>query len=528
VEVRKLKEQLASRFAQSFALFLVLSLFFIVEPVFGLTIGVPDELLTGLPSPELSSFGETLSKLFTGYTGVEPNIVEGASDELMRRLIQGDVDAILSRPQTGIESAAYVEGSPLAKVSTPLPGEGDYVCLPATSENLRIIRSLQLGLSATSGCEETLNVELTLVPVYAKTEQGILFQNKFEEFLTRSAYAVSLAAKSAGFTPVKPTAAQLFWNSPWSWFLLFLSVLVLFILGTMVFKLRKENRSYKEQNHLQLETLSKVQSQLLNLQHQAKTLTENNNLLTQQKQQWEQAQKSLEIYLSTFKELLRQLEVLGRIGKTDSLSTEFIEQMCVRMKTLFSAKEVALYLYSPRNYKYTLAGGHIEGIEPTLAMTDPLVYSSSQSIDVVEKDLPDGKTLIGTLGTHETANGIVIVKDPAVPNPNQLLSAVCNTLYLVISLQKTSSRVANMEQLLSQLEKLERTETREDFIKALNDAGVSVIDDLSPDQNFNNFAGRLIRLDNINVTLVVPENWPSEVDFILEHLASEILSNRAK
>lgn len=194
---------------------------------------------------------------------------------------------------------------------------------------------------------------------------------------------------------------------------------------------------------------------------------------------------------------------------------------------MFSAKEVALYLYSPRNYKYTLAGGHIEGIEPTLAMTDPLVYTSSPSIDVLEKDLPDGKILIGTLGTHETANGIVIVKDPAVPNPNQLLSAVCNTLYLVISLQKTSSRAANMEQLLSQLQKLERTETREDFIKALNDAGVSVIDDLSPDQDFNNFAGRLIRLDNINVTLAVPENWPSEMDFILEHLASEVLSNRA-
>lgn len=526
--MRKLKECSASRFVQCFALLLVLSLFFIVEPVFGLTIGVPDELLTGLPSPELSAFGKTLSKLFTGYTGVEPNIVEGASDELMRHLIRGDVDAILTRPQTGIESAVYVEGSPLARVSTQLPGQGDFVCLPATSDNLRIIRGLQLGLSSSSECAQTLNVELTLVPVYAKTEQGILFQNKFEEFLTRSAYAVSLAAKSAGFTPMKPTAAQLFWNSPWSWFLLFLSVLVLLILVAMVFKLRKENSSYKEQNRLQLETLSKVQSQLFNLQHQVKTLTDSNNLLTRQKQQWEQAQKSLEIYLSTFKELLRQLEVLGTIGKTDSLSSEFIDKMCARMKTLFSAKEVAVYLYSPRDYKYILAGGHIEGIEPALAMNDPLVYGSSQSIDVVEKNLIDGKILIGNLGTYETANGIVVVKDPAVPNPNQLLSAVCNTLYLVISLQKTSSRVANMEQLLSQLEKLERTKTREDFIKALNDAGVSIIDDLSPDRNLNNFAGRVVHLDNINVTLAVPDNWPSEMDFILVRLASEVLSNTSK
>lgn len=526
--MRKLNEWFASHFARCFALLLVLSVFLIVEPVFGLTIGVPDELLTGLPSPELSSFGKTLSKLFTGYTGVEPNILEGTADELMRQLIRGDVDAILSRPQTGIESAVYVEGSALARVSTPLPGEGDNVCLPVTSDNLRIIKSLKLGLSATSQCAETLNVELTLVPVYAKTEQGILFQNKFEEFLTRSAYAVSLAARSVGFTPVKPTAAQLFWNSPWVWFFLFLSVLVLFILGAMVSKLLKENRSYKEQNQLQLETLSKVQSQLLNLQHRAKMLTENNNLLNQQKQQWEQTQKSLEIYLSTFKELLKQLEVLGRIGKTDSLSSEFIDRTCVRMKTLFSAKEVALYLYSPRDYKYTLAGGHIEGFEPVLAINDPLVYGSSQSIDVVEKDMPDGRILIGTLGTYETANGILIVKDPAVPNPNQLISAVCNTLYLVISLQKTSSRVANMEQLLSQLEKLERTKTREEFITALNDAGVRVIDDLSPDQNLNNFTGRLIHLDNINVALAIPENWPSEMDFILEHIASEVLSTRAE
>lgn len=309
---------------------------------------------------------------------------------------------------------------------------------------------------------------------------------------------------------------------------LFLSVLVLFILGAMVSKLLKENRSYKEQNRLQLETLSKVQSQLFNLQHQVKTLTDSNNLLTRQKQQWEQAQKSLETYLSTFKELLKQLEVLGRIGKTDSLSSEFIDRMCVRMKTLFSAKEVALYLYSPRDYKYTLAGGHIEGFEPVLAINDPLVYGSSQSIDVVEKDMPDGRILIGTLGTYETANGILIVKDPAVPNPNQLISAVCNTLYLVISLQKTSSRVVNMEQLLSQLEKLERTKTREEFITALNDAGVRVIDDLSPDQNLNNFTGRLIHLDNINVALAIPENWPSEMDFILEHIASEVLSTRAE
>jgi len=57
----------------------------------------------------------------------------------------------------------------------------------------------------------------------------------------------------------------------------------------------------------------------------------------------------LEIYISAFKELLKQLEVLGNIGKADSLSAEFIDQMCNRMKTSFSAKEVALYLYNPRN-----------------------------------------------------------------------------------------------------------------------------------------------------------------------------------
>ena len=85
-----------------------------------------------------------------------------------------------------------------------------------------------------------------------------------------------------------------------------------------------------------------------------------------------------------------------------------------------------------------------------------------------------------------------------------------------------------MEQLLSQLEKLEKTKTREDFIAALNDVGVSIIDDLSLERNLNNFAGRIVHLDNLDATLAVPENWPSEMDFILKHLASEVLSNRPK
>jgi len=64
----------------------------------------------------------------------------------MQQLIQGDIDAVLSRPRTGItESDAYFEGSPLATVSTTLPAHGGFICLPTTSENLRIAKSLQWG-----------------------------------------------------------------------------------------------------------------------------------------------------------------------------------------------------------------------------------------------------------------------------------------------------------------------------------------------------------------------------------------------
>jgi len=121
-----------------------------------------------------------------------------------------------------------------------------------------------------------------------------------------------------------------------------------------------------------------VQSRLLDLQNQIRKLIDDNTLLTEQKEKWAQAQKRLEIYISAFKELLKQLEVLGNIGKADSLSAEL---------TSFSAKEVALYLYNPKEYKYILAGGHVEGIEPVLAMTDPMVYVSSQPGNVVEKNI---------------------------------------------------------------------------------------------------------------------------------------------
>jgi len=104
-------------------------------------------------------------------------------------------------------------------------------------------------------------------------------------------------------------------------------------------------------------------------------------------------------------------------------------------------------------------------------MTDPMVYVSSQPGNVVEKNVAEGKLFIGTLGSFETENDFVIVKDPAIPNPNQLLSALCNTLYLVIALHRSNSRVSNMEQALSQLEKLDRARTREDFIATLNHAG---------------------------------------------------------
>jgi hypothetical protein len=90
---------------------------------------------------------------------------------------------------------------------------------------------------------------------------------------------------------------------------------------------------------LQLEKLSDVESRLLDLQQQIRKLIDDNTLLTEQKERWVQAQKGLEIYLSAFKELLKLLEVLGTIGKTTSLSPEFIDQMCNRMKTSFSAKK---------------------------------------------------------------------------------------------------------------------------------------------------------------------------------------------
>jgi hypothetical protein len=512
----------------SFAALLVFVLFIVVKPTFGITIGVPDELLTGLPLAELRTFGKDVLKLFTGYTGVEPNIVEEPLDQLMQQLIRGDIDAVLSRPRTGItESFAYAEGSPLATVSRALPAHSGFICLPATSENLRIVKSLQLELSATSTCTASMDVELTLVPVYAKTPQGTMFQNKFEEFLVRNYNAVSLIAESVGFTPLKPTLPNLFWSSPWSWFLLFVSVLLLFILGALLFKLNKENRRYKEENHLQLEKLSDVESRLLDLQQQIRKLIDDNTLLTEQKERWVQAQKGLEIYLSAFKELLKQLEVLGNIGKADSLSAEFIDQMCNRMKTSFSAKEVALYLYNPKEYKYNLAGGHIEGIEPVLAMNDPMVYVSSQPGNVVEKNVAGGKIFVGTLGSFETENGFVIVKDPAIPNPNQLLSALCNTLYLVIALHRSNSRASNMEQALSQLEKLQGARTREDFLAALNHAGFTIIED-SPAANVSNFKGRLMRLDSAKIALVAPENWPSELDFIILHLLEEAISNTAE
>jgi len=96
----------------SFAALLVFFLFIVAKPAFGITIGVPDELLTGLPLAELHTFGKGVLTLFAGYTGVEPNIVEEPLDQLMQQLIQGDIDAVLSRPRTGItESDAYFEGS---------------------------------------------------------------------------------------------------------------------------------------------------------------------------------------------------------------------------------------------------------------------------------------------------------------------------------------------------------------------------------------------------------------------------------
>jgi len=94
----------------SFAALLVFFLFIVAKPAFGITIGVPDELLTGLPLAELHTFGKGVLTLFAGYTGVEPNIVEEPLDQLMQQLIQGDIDAVLSRPRTGItESDAYLK-----------------------------------------------------------------------------------------------------------------------------------------------------------------------------------------------------------------------------------------------------------------------------------------------------------------------------------------------------------------------------------------------------------------------------------
>jgi len=84
-----------------------------------------------------------------------------------------------------------------------------------------------------------------------------------------------------------------------------------------------------------------------------------------------------------------------------------------------------------------------------------------------------------------------------------------------------------MEQALSQLEKLEGARTREDFIATLNRAGFSIIEDFS-DTNVGNFKGRLMRLDSAKIALVAPENWPSELDFILMHLVEEALSNTAE
>jgi len=74
-------------------------------------------------------------------------------------------------------------------------------------------------------------------------------------------------------------------------------------------------------------------------------------------------------------------------------------------------------------------------------------------------------------------------------------------LYLVIALHRSNSRVSNMEQALSQLEKLEGARTREDFIATLNRAGFSIIEDFS-DTNVGNFKGRLMRLDSAKIALV--------------------------
>jgi len=84
--------------------------------------------------------------LFAGYTGVEPNIVEEPLDQLMQQLIQGDIDAVLSRPRTGItESDAYFEGSPLATVSTTLPAHGGFICLPNNFRKLKNSQKLTTG-----------------------------------------------------------------------------------------------------------------------------------------------------------------------------------------------------------------------------------------------------------------------------------------------------------------------------------------------------------------------------------------------
>jgi FtsZ-binding cell division protein ZapB len=472
------------------------------------TVGVPTELLGGLPSPEVSQFGRTVLTLFAGYSGVEPSLVNDTLHNLLVDLNDGHIDAIIGVPQQLSEiSTNYDIGSKLAQANVQLGSEGNNVCLIPTRENAHILSSFNLSPSHTATCKTATTIEITLTTFYSnRTEQGPIFQQDFEHFVSQNRGSISLIARSQGFEAIREFPKDIV--TTYRIVIAAFFILGLAIVGLLVWiiRLRNISRDYKQLIESLRQDLANVSSESTQLRQQLEVLSKETEDLKNQRDQWQQTQRAVEKYMNMLGELLRLMDKVDKLRPEDS---SFFEEIVLHVKNILSAEELAMFLFQTRDRKYHLVAGYVDGTEEVVSSADPLFYDVTHSKTIDEKTTDKGRILISSIGSHENALGLLVAKNVDVPSGTRILSALSSFLELLVFSRQARLLNQSIVKYVGLLNSLSANRNAEEFLSNLTSYGFVLVQrDMLPSEGKH-----VIKTQRMD--LLAPDDWPIELDTIL-------------
>ncbi|WP_018963383.1 hypothetical protein [Coprothermobacter platensis] len=479
------------------------------QPMYALTVGIPTEALSGLPSPELTALGHTLLILYGGYSNVQPSIVEGTLSELWEKLNSGSIDAILPAPNFS-STSSYNFGTIIGNAKAEVAKEGHFICISDTDENKKFFGQYGFLVSNTSKCKESTTINIPLSAVYGNSAEGLLFSKHFEQFIKNDYSAISLAVKAEGFDATKATLWQTVSENKESFiFIATLAFLLLILLYVYVSE-RKKSRTNKNRSTDVERELNKRVEELTRVSHQLDMANDENKNLRQQRERLELAKTTLERHMQMLIKLFEFMEMQRTIENTDF--SDFLNSLCANLKDLFQAEEVGVYVLKSRSHTYNLAAGSVTTLPEQLDASDALLYEVLHKSPVDEKIIENKRTLFGALDPLENVRGLLVVVNPNAPNISRIVSAVSGMLHLLMSYGRNRMELENIYKYIDLLETISHGKSFEEMVTILSSYGFNIMEQSS---NVRDYKGHMIMLSGSKNIIIAPEDWPTSLDTLL-------------